>query len=114
MRPEVASADYEWDMGRVRPLVAVSYTVGSSTFSIIGGAMLAFLASTIGAGESLAVCRRGDALDCTIDLDQPSGRGRLGQSVDGYVATVVTGTVTYSPTGVFPGRLVRVSRQAPE
>ena len=48
MRPEVESADYEWDMGRVRPFVGASYTVRSSTFSIIGGAMVAFLASTIG------------------------------------------------------------------
>ncbi len=42
--------------------------------------------------------------------DLPSGRGRLGQTVDGYVATVVNGEVTYRDgvaTGALPGRLVR-------
>jgi N-acyl-D-aspartate/D-glutamate deacylase len=50
-----------------------------------------------------------------VVYDLPSGKGRLGQSADGYVATVVNGTVTYregAPTGALPGRLVRGARQA--
>lgn len=42
--------------------------------------------------------------------DLPSGRGRLGQKVDGYTATIVHGEVTYRggiATGALPGRLVR-------
>jgi N-acyl-D-amino-acid deacylase len=68
---------------------------------------------------SSAVGRKEDALDCRLNLDLPSGRDRLGQSVDSYVATVadVNGTVTYredAPTGALPGHLVRGLRQAQE
>jgi N-acyl-D-amino-acid deacylase len=42
--------------------------------------------------------------------DLPAGGRRLRQLADGYVATIVSGAVTYrdgSPTGALPGRLVR-------
>jgi N-acyl-D-aspartate/D-glutamate deacylase len=43
-------------------------------------------------------------------FDLPAGGRRLVQRVDGYVATLVAGEVTYEngePTGARPGRLVR-------
>jgi len=49
--------------------------------------------------------------------DLPTGARRLEQRADGYVATVVSGTVTYregQPTGALPGRLVRGGRPAPQ
>jgi len=45
-------------------------------------------------------------------FDLPAGGRRLVQHVDGYMATVVAGQVTYvdgTPTGERPGRLVRAS-----
>jgi N-acyl-D-aspartate/D-glutamate deacylase len=42
--------------------------------------------------------------------DLPGGGARLQQKADGYVATVVTGEVTYEygePTEALPGRLIR-------
>jgi N-acyl-D-aspartate/D-glutamate deacylase len=50
-------------------------------------------------------------------FDLPAGGKRLVQRADGYVATVVGGTVTYEhgeATGPLPGRLVRGPRPAPE
>jgi N-acyl-D-aspartate/D-glutamate deacylase len=47
--------------------------------------------------------------------DLPAGGRRLTQQADGYVATIVSGEVTYregQPTGALPGRLVRGARQA--
>lgn len=46
--------------------------------------------------------------------DLPTGGRRLSQAADGYVATIVSGQVTYSHgkhTGALPGRLVRGTRQ---
>ena len=46
----------------------------------------------------------------TIAYDLPAGGKRMRQEADGYVATVVSGKVTYEngkPTGALPGRLVR-------
>lgn len=51
----------------------------------------------------------------TVRHDLPAGGRRLHQQADGYVATVVSGTVTYrngQPTGALPGRLVRGQREA--
>jgi len=48
--------------------------------------------------------------------DLPAGGKRLRQEADGYVATIVSGTITYrggAPTGALPGRLVRGTRSAP-
>jgi len=48
--------------------------------------------------------------------DLPSGKGRLKQSAQGYVATIVNGQVTYrngEATGALPGRLVRGQQTAP-
>jgi N-acyl-D-aspartate/D-glutamate deacylase len=48
--------------------------------------------------------------------DLPAGGRRLTQKADGYVATIVSGTVTYregQPTGALPGRLVRGAQPAP-
>ena len=45
-----------------------------------------------------------------IVYDLPAGGRRLGQSADGYVATIVSGVVTYDngvATGALPGKLVR-------
>ena len=45
--------------------------------------------------------------------DLPAGFARLMQPVDGYAATIKSGTVTYrdgTPTGAFPGKLVRGAR----
>jgi N-acyl-D-aspartate/D-glutamate deacylase len=42
--------------------------------------------------------------------DLPSGGARLEQKADGYLATIVSGQVTYrngEPTGALPGRLIR-------
>lgn len=50
-----------------------------------------------------------------VVADLPAGGKRLRQLADGYVATIVSGEVTYrdgDPTGALPGRLVRGS-QAP-
>ncbi len=49
--------------------------------------------------------------------DLPAGGRRLKQKSDGYVATIVSGEVTYRegvPTGALPGRLQRFARQAVE
>ena len=46
--------------------------------------------------------------------DLPADGRRLVQRVDGYVATVQTGAVTYEdgePTGALPGRLLRGPQQ---
>lgn len=48
--------------------------------------------------------------------DLPTGARRLTQSADGYVATMVSGTVTYregKATGALPGRLIRGAQAAP-
>jgi N-acyl-D-aspartate/D-glutamate deacylase len=50
-----------------------------------------------------------------VAYDLPAGGRRLVQRADGYVATVVNGTIVYrdgEPTGALPGRLVR-GPQAP-
>jgi N-acyl-D-aspartate/D-glutamate deacylase len=50
-----------------------------------------------------------------VTYDLPAGGRRMRQLADGYVATVVSGTVTYrngQPTGALPGRLVRGQREA--
>lgn len=47
--------------------------------------------------------------------DLPTGGRRLSQQADGYVATIVSGKVTYREgehTGALPGRLVRGQRQS--
>jgi len=49
----------------------------------------------------------------SVAHDLPAGGRRLQQPADGYVATIVSGTVTYrngQPTGALPGRLVRGQR----
>jgi N-acyl-D-aspartate/D-glutamate deacylase len=51
-----------------------------------------------------------------ITRDLPAGGRRLVQKATGYVATVVSGTVTYrdgEPTGALPGRLVRGQQGRP-
>ena len=48
--------------------------------------------------------------------DLPAGGRRLTQKADGYVATIVSGRVTYregQPTGELPGRLVRGAQPEP-
>jgi N-acyl-D-aspartate/D-glutamate deacylase len=48
--------------------------------------------------------------------DLPSGAPRMIQRAKGYIATIVSGTVTYAngePTEALPGRLVRGPRNAP-
>jgi N-acyl-D-aspartate/D-glutamate deacylase len=49
--------------------------------------------------------------------DLPTGGRRLSQRADGYVATIVSGVVTYrhgEATGSLPGRLVRGTKPAPD
>ena len=49
----------------------------------------------------------------SVAHDLPAGGRRLRQPADGYVATIVSGTVTYrngKATGALPGRLVRGQR----
>jgi len=51
-----------------------------------------------------------------VAYDLPAGGRRLVQRADGYVATVVSGEITYrdgEPTGALPGRLVRGPQPAP-
>lgn len=51
-----------------------------------------------------------------IKRDLPAGGKRLSQRADGYVATIVSGKVTYRggvATGALPGRLVRGQQEAP-
>jgi N-acyl-D-amino-acid deacylase len=51
-----------------------------------------------------------------INADLPAGGKRLSQKSQGYVATIVSGTVTYrggEATGALPGRLVRGVQSAP-
>ena len=51
----------------------------------------------------------------TVRHDLPAGGRRMYQGAEGYVATIVSGTVTYrngEPTGALPGRLVRGQREA--
>jgi len=51
-----------------------------------------------------------------VKTDLPAGGKRLTQRSEGYVATIVSGTVTYQegqPTGELPGRLVRGEKKAP-
>ncbi len=48
--------------------------------------------------------------------DFPAGGRRLNQTAHGYVATVVSGVVTYregQPTGALPGKLVRGAQADP-
>jgi N-acyl-D-aspartate/D-glutamate deacylase len=48
-----------------------------------------------------------------VRADLPAGGKRIVQGVDGYLATIKSGTVTYrdgEPTGEFPGRLLRGGR----
>ena len=48
--------------------------------------------------------------------DLPAGARRILQGADGYVATIVSGTVTYREgraTGALPGRLIRGAQAAP-
>jgi len=48
--------------------------------------------------------------------DLPAGARRLMQEAEGYVATIVSGTVVYReglPTGALPGKLVRGAQNAP-
>jgi N-acyl-D-aspartate/D-glutamate deacylase len=50
----------------------------------------------------------------TVKADLPSGGKRLSQQASGYVATIVSGKITYrygQHTGALPGRLVRGTRQ---
>jgi len=52
----------------------------------------------------------------TVAYDLPSGGRRLTQDAEGYVATIVNGTVVYrdgQPTGALPGRLVRGQQASP-
>ena len=52
----------------------------------------------------------------TVVHDLPAGGRRMSQLADGYVATIVSGRVTYRnglATGALPGRLVRGPQQAP-
>ncbi len=49
-----------------------------------------------------------------VTHDLPAGGRRIGQGATGYVATFVSGELTYregQPTGALPGRLVRGARQ---
>ncbi len=49
--------------------------------------------------------------------DLPAGGRRMRQLAEGYVATIVSGRLTYrdgQPTGVLPGRLVRGPQEAPD
>lgn len=51
-----------------------------------------------------------------VRFDLPSGGRRMMQSAQGYIATIVSGEITYrngSHTGRLPGRLVRGARTAP-
>ncbi|GAA4405108.1 N-acyl-D-amino-acid deacylase family protein [Quisquiliibacterium transsilvanicum] len=51
----------------------------------------------------------------TVRHDLPAGGRRMYQGADGYVATIVSGMVTYrngEPTGALPGQLVRGQREA--
>jgi len=51
-----------------------------------------------------------------VKADLPAGGKRLTQKSEGYVATIVSGVVTYrsgASTGALPGRLVRGMRKAP-
>jgi N-acyl-D-aspartate/D-glutamate deacylase len=53
----------------------------------------------------------------TVAYDLPAGGRRLRQLAEGYVATILSGQVTYrngQPTGALPGRLVRGQQRAPE
>ena len=48
-----------------------------------------------------------------MSWDLPAGGGRLNQSADGFVATIVSGEITYrngEATGALPGKLVRGKR----
>lgn len=52
----------------------------------------------------------------TIENDLPAGGKRLVQKADGYVATIVSGTIIQQngqPTGALPGKLVRGEKDAP-
>ncbi|MCZ4342865.1 amidohydrolase family protein [Sphingomonadaceae bacterium G21617-S1] len=51
----------------------------------------------------------------SVVRDLPAGGRRIVQGSDGYVATIVSGVVTYRegiPSGALPGRLIRGARQA--
>jgi N-acyl-D-amino-acid deacylase len=51
-----------------------------------------------------------------VAYDLPAGGRRVLQEAEGYVATILSGQVTYAagnPTGVLPGKLVRGAQEAP-
>jgi len=51
-----------------------------------------------------------------IVYDLPAGGRRLGQTAEGFRATIVSGVVTYkdgTPTGNLPGKLIRGAQKAP-
>jgi len=52
----------------------------------------------------------------TVAHDLPAGGRRLSQTAEGYVATIVSGEITYQngqPTGALPGKLVRGPQSVP-
>jgi N-acyl-D-amino-acid deacylase len=52
----------------------------------------------------------------TVTHDLPAGGRRMRQTAEGYVATIVSGVVTYEngkPTGALPGRLIRGPQAEP-
>ncbi|KCZ86169.1 amidohydrolase 3 [Hyphomonas adhaerens MHS-3] len=51
----------------------------------------------------------------TVNYDLPAGGKRMNQLADGYIATLVSGEITYwqgEQTGLLPGRLVRRGKEA--
>jgi len=51
-----------------------------------------------------------------VQYDLPAGGRRMVQKAEGYVATIVSGEITYrdgEATAHLPGRLIRGERQAP-
>lgn len=111
------------------PTFVLKQIVGSGQVTLpkAVAAMTAAPAAAIGLGDR-GLIRAGYKADLNIiDLqnltlhapeiaqDLPAGGRRLRQHADGYVATIVSGEVTYrhgTPTGRLPGRLVRGARTA--
>lgn len=92
------------------PLPQAIAALTSEPAALVGLADRGCLAVGLKADLNLIDFERLNVRVPTVVHDLPAGGRRMDQRADGFVATLVSGTVTYrqgEPTGALPGRLVR-------
>ncbi len=98
------------DAGQRIPLPQAIAALTSEPAALVGLADRGCLAVGRKADLNLIDFERLQVQVPTVVHDLPAGGRRMHQRADGFVATIVSGTVTYrhgEPTGALPGRLVR-------